>query len=81
MVRKILKDFTFSDGTTVPAGVTVALAGSPTHLDAVSIPRSYYLFKSHKLPGTRNIILTLKFSMASDSHKCVKAGERTLNIK
>ncbi|KAF9468819.1 cytochrome P450 [Collybia nuda] len=34
MVRKILKDFTFSDGTTVPAGVTVAVAGSPTHLNA-----------------------------------------------
>lgn len=49
MVRKVLKDFTFSDGTTVPAGVTVALAGSPTHLDAVSISRRYCLIKSHKL--------------------------------
>jgi hypothetical protein len=36
MNRKTLKDFTFSDGTVVPAGYTVAVALAATHLDDVS---------------------------------------------
>jgi cytochrome P450 len=36
MLRKVMKDFTFSNGTTVPAGATVVIAGYPTHHDEVS---------------------------------------------
>ncbi|KAK7441541.1 hypothetical protein VKT23_016534 [Stygiomarasmius scandens] len=34
--RKVLKDFTFSDGTTVPAGVTLAVPAFSLHRDEVS---------------------------------------------
>ena len=37
MQRRTLKDFTFSDGTTIPAGQTVALPGHALHHDGVSI--------------------------------------------
>ena len=33
MTRKALKDFTFSDGTFIPAGVFVSAAATPTHFD------------------------------------------------
>ncbi|KAJ7586983.1 cytochrome P450 [Mycena floridula] len=36
MTRKVMKDFTFSDGTTIPAGNTVSVAGSAMHFDEVS---------------------------------------------
>ena len=37
MQRKLRKDFTFSDGTTIPAGYTVAVAAVATHHDSVSV--------------------------------------------
>lgn len=36
MTRKVLKDFTFSDGTTIPAGNFVAVASLSTHLDKIN---------------------------------------------
>ena len=33
MVRKALKDFTFSDGTFIPKGTQIAAAVHPVHLD------------------------------------------------
>ncbi|EGN97697.1 hypothetical protein SERLA73DRAFT_75354 [Serpula lacrymans var. lacrymans S7.3] len=33
MLRKAMKDFTFSDGTVVPAGSLISIASFPTHLD------------------------------------------------
>ncbi|KAJ7574535.1 cytochrome P450 [Mycena floridula] len=40
MERKVLKDFTFSDGTTVPAGNTVAVAGWSVHFDEDIYPNA-----------------------------------------
>jgi hypothetical protein len=37
MQRVALKDFTFSDGTTIPAGQTVAVPGYAIHHDEVSV--------------------------------------------
>lgn len=36
--RKVLKDFTFSNGTKLPAGCHVAVASYPTHLDSTNYP-------------------------------------------
>jgi len=36
MTRKMLKDFTFSNGITVPAGTHVTVAVNASHLDDVS---------------------------------------------
>jgi hypothetical protein len=36
MGRKIIKDFTFSNGIFIPAGNTVTVAGWPMHHDEVS---------------------------------------------
>lgn len=35
--RKIMKDFTFSNGVTLPAGTNVAAAAETVHFDGVSI--------------------------------------------
>jgi hypothetical protein len=37
MLRVALKDFTFSDGTTIPAGQTVALPGYALQRDGVGV--------------------------------------------
>lgn len=38
MRRKIIKDFTFSNGITVPAGTHIAVATNSTHMDQVRDP-------------------------------------------
>ena len=40
MTRKVLKDFTFSNGITVPAGTFVSVAGYHIHNDDVGILNS-----------------------------------------
>ncbi|KAI3614209.1 cytochrome p450 [Moniliophthora roreri] len=39
--RKVMKDFTFSDGTTVPAGTTVSLPSAGVHLDSKNYENPY----------------------------------------
>ena len=39
MARKAMKDFTFSDGTTIPTGNIIALGASCMQTDPVRIPR------------------------------------------
>jgi cytochrome P450 len=41
MRRKVLKDFTFSDGTTIPAGNILSVAASCIHTDPVKILHRY----------------------------------------
>lgn len=42
MRRKVVKDFTFSNGITVPAGTHIAVATNSTHMDEVRrITQSY----------------------------------------
>jgi cytochrome P450 len=41
MRRKAMKDFTFSDGTTIPAGNILTIATSCLHTDPVNIFRHY----------------------------------------
>ncbi|KAJ7588115.1 cytochrome P450, partial [Mycena floridula] len=36
MDRKVLRDFTFSDGTVIPAGCSISVATNATHLDEVN---------------------------------------------
>ena len=36
MVRRVMKDFTFSNGITLPAGTDIAVATHATHMDGVS---------------------------------------------
>ncbi|KAJ7577379.1 cytochrome P450 [Mycena floridula] len=38
MERKVLRDFTFSDGTCIPAGNNISVAGSPMHFDQEIYP-------------------------------------------
>jgi hypothetical protein len=40
MSRKTMKDFTFSDGTTIPAGNVISIAASCMHTDPVKILRT-----------------------------------------
>jgi len=51
MIRKALKDFAFSDGTFVPSGSWLGVAGYPTHHYEVSIAR-----------GPLELILTFNLS-------------------
>lgn len=37
MPRKVVKDFTFSNGTVIPAGNTIVVAGYAMHHDEVSL--------------------------------------------
>jgi hypothetical protein len=39
VTRKALKDFTFSNGITIPAGASVSVATHNMHNDAVRTPR------------------------------------------
>jgi hypothetical protein len=43
MQRVALKDFTFSDGTTIPAGQSVAMPGYALHHDGVSVSLALFL--------------------------------------
>ena len=45
MLRKAMKDFTFSDGTTIPAGNIISVAASCMQTDPVRIFR-HYLYHS-----------------------------------
>ncbi|KAJ7574537.1 cytochrome P450 [Mycena floridula] len=40
MERKVLRDFTFSDGTHIPAGNNISVAGSPMHFDEDIYPNA-----------------------------------------
>ena len=40
LVRKALKDYTFSDGTFIPKGALIAAAAHPTHLDDAIYPNA-----------------------------------------
>ena len=41
MIRKVMKDFTFSDGMTVPAGNFLSVAMSRIHTDPVKMHLHY----------------------------------------
>ena len=41
MTRKTMKDFTFSDGTTIPAGNLVSVAAPCIHTDSVKRHHRY----------------------------------------
>lgn len=43
VARKAIKDFTFSDGTTVPAGTFVSVATHSAHFDDVRISMRHEL--------------------------------------
>ncbi|KAM6491441.1 Cytochrome P450 [Amanita muscaria] len=51
MQRKAMKDFTFSNGVTVPAGNTVAVATTPTHTDSefYTDPETFDGFRFEKM--------------------------------
>ncbi|KIL60298.1 hypothetical protein M378DRAFT_26609 [Amanita muscaria Koide BX008] len=53
MNRKVLKDFTFSDGTTVPAGCTVMVPIDSVHTDADNYtdPKTFDGFRFEKMRG------------------------------
>ena len=57
MNRLVLKDFTFSDGTTVPAGTFISAATNATHNDEVRgsislvIPESYWYIRQNIYPN------------------------------
>lgn len=83
MRRKVVKDFTFSNGVTLPAGTHLAVATYATHMDPVShaglilshINSHPTLFRRRK---STIILINLK---GSDSQKCGRKKERTSNIK
>ncbi|KIL61858.1 hypothetical protein M378DRAFT_166342, partial [Amanita muscaria Koide BX008] len=51
MQRKVMKDFTFSNGMTVPAGNIVAVASTPTHIDSehYTDPETFDGFRFEKI--------------------------------
>ncbi|KAJ3785534.1 cytochrome P450 [Lentinula aff. detonsa] len=51
--RKVLKDFTFSDGTTVPAGVTIGVAAYMHHHDEAQYDNPY-TFDAFRFYNMRN---------------------------
>ncbi|KAJ7578344.1 cytochrome P450 [Mycena floridula] len=60
MARAVLKNFTFSDGTTVPAGNILAVASQDIHLDEAIYP------KAHDFQGFR---YSDKRTMEGEGHK------------
>ncbi|KIL65474.1 hypothetical protein M378DRAFT_24046 [Amanita muscaria Koide BX008] len=63
MNRKVLKDFTFSDGTTVPAGGTVMVPFDSVHTDADNYidPKTFDGFRFEKMRGNDNENLKHQF--------------------
>ena len=52
MTRKVLKDFTFSNGTVIPAGCILNIASFPMHHDGVCVePLAMILLIPHILQG------------------------------
>ena len=69
MIRKVMKDFTFSDGMTVPAGNFLSVAMSCIHTDPVNTHLHYSNFGSH-VCAYRTITSTLKSSTAYALKRC-----------
>ena len=69
MTRKTMKDFTFSDGMTIPAGNLLSVAASCIHTDPVKIHLHYPNFSS-RVCAYRRITSTLKSSMAYALKRC-----------
>ncbi|KIL65456.1 hypothetical protein M378DRAFT_162080 [Amanita muscaria Koide BX008] len=63
MIRKVMKDFTFSDGMTVPAGSMIAVPFDPVHTDADNYtdPKAFDGFRFEKMRGNDNENLKHQF--------------------
>ena len=69
MIRKVMKDFTFSDGTTIPAGNFLSVAMSCINTNSVKMYFHYPNFGSH-VCTYRTITSTLKSSTAYALKRC-----------
>ena len=69
MTRKVMKDFTFADGTTIPAGNFLSVAMSCIHTDPVKMHLHYPNFGSC-VYAYRTITSTLKSSTAYALTRC-----------
>jgi hypothetical protein len=76
MLRKTLKDFTFSDGTTIPAGNLVSIPLISLHRDEVRDSHRQLRFTSRL---DRNITLIPAHLMVSASKECATRIERALS--
>ncbi|KAM6489258.1 Cytochrome P450 [Amanita muscaria] len=67
MIRKVMKDFTFSDGTTVPAGGMIVVPFDPVHTDAdhYTDPKTFDGFRFEKMRGNDNENLKHQFASLS----------------
>ena len=77
MNRKATKDFTFSNGLTIPAGYTVAAASEGIHTDPVSRSFAHEIVNlGHILIGDfRKYMKTLIYSKASDSARAERQAQ------
>ncbi len=75
MPRKTCKDFVFSDGTVVPAGVHIVVASLSTHTDEVHTSFFYPDGSSHHFPIQDNYEDPLEFKPWRFSEKTKQEGE------
>ena len=73
-----MKDFTFSDGTTVPAGNLVSVPMLQIHLDPVRGPFDLSCLLDSEIFSLRRFTAILKHLMASDLRKC---GEKAAKMQ
>ena len=66
MQRKVLKDFTFSDGTVVPKGNIIVVPNFAMHYDEVPRPILHLRNDAEALPLHRTIMWIPQSSMGSD---------------
>jgi hypothetical protein len=64
MHRKVMKDWTLSDGTIIPAGTMVAIASGPMNMDEVRL-LGHIIIQSVTKIG-RGLFLIVILSMGSD---------------
>ena len=77
-----MKDFTFSNGITLPAGTDIAIVTRPTHMDEVS---TSFIDLGHsslsKLFSKRKFMKTQNNFMDLDSRKCQTKMVKALDTK
>ena len=76
MTRYVVKDFTFSDGTTIPAGNMISVPLLAIHLDPVRGPLGLF-YTRFRTKILRRFTAILEVLMGSDLRKC---GEKAAKM-
>jgi len=79
--RQVMKDYTFSDGTTIPAGNIISVPMLPIHLDPVGVFSSCFTLVIEQYFIFRRFTAIRKLLMASGLRKCAKNAVKMPNTK